>query len=58
MQVALRGNMQAIQERAAHVATLGEQYVPFADKLHELAQGFEERQILALVRQYVEDDNL
>ena len=28
----------------------GEQYVPFASKLRELARGFEERQILALVK--------
>jgi hypothetical protein len=47
--------MGAIRERAAHVATLGEQYAPFANQLSELARGFEERQILALVEQFVEE---
>jgi PAS domain S-box-containing protein len=49
-----RGDMRGLRERAAHIETLGEQYVPFAEKLRELAEGFEEREILALVRQYVE----
>jgi len=54
--LALRGNMQAIRERAAHIEALGEQYVPFAGKLRELARGFEERQILALVEQYIREE--
>jgi hypothetical protein len=54
LDLALRGNMRAIQERAAHIETLGEQYIPFARKLRELAESFEEREILALMRQYLE----
>lgn len=50
------GDMQAIRERAAHIETLGEQYVPFARRLCELAKGFEERQILVLVIQYMGED--
>ena len=46
--------MQMLQERTAHIEALGEQYVPFAHKLRKLAKGFEERQILALVQQYVD----
>jgi CheY-like chemotaxis protein len=51
-ELALWGDMRAIQERAAHLETLGEQYVPFANRLRELARAFEERAILALVEQY------
>jgi signal transduction histidine kinase/response regulator RpfG family c-di-GMP phosphodiesterase len=51
--LALRGDMRGIRERAAHIETLGEQYAPFARKLRELAEGFEERAILALVERYV-----
>jgi CheY-like chemotaxis protein len=51
-----RGDMHGIRERAAHIETLGEQYVPFANKLRELAKSFEEREILALVRRYVEHE--
>jgi CheY-like chemotaxis protein len=54
--LALRGDMRGIQEQAAHVETLGEQYVPLANRLRELARSFEERQILALVRQYREQE--
>jgi signal transduction histidine kinase len=51
--LALRGDMRGIRERAAHIETLGEQYAPFAKKLHGLARAFEERELLALVKQYV-----
>jgi PAS domain S-box-containing protein len=53
--LALRGNMSGIRERSAHIETLGEQYVPFARKLAKLAKGFEERQLLILIKQYLEE---
>jgi CheY-like chemotaxis protein len=56
LDLALRGNLRAIRERAAHIETLGEPYVPFARKLRELAKGFEERDLLALVEQHMEGD--
>jgi CheY-like chemotaxis protein len=51
-ELALRGDMRGIREQTAHVETLGEQYAPFARRLRELAKGFEEREILALIEQY------
>jgi hypothetical protein len=48
--------MWAIRERAAHIATLGKQYAPFAGKLRALAEGFEEREILAWVERCMEND--
>jgi CheY-like chemotaxis protein len=56
LDLARRGNMRAIQERAAYIETLGEQYVTFADRLRELVKGFEERQIRALIERYMEED--
>ena len=56
LDLARRGNLRAIQERAARIATLGEQYVPFARKLRELAKSFEEQELLALVERYREDE--
>jgi hypothetical protein len=50
--LALMGNLRAIQEHAAHIETLGEQYAPFAGKLRTLAEGFEERELMALVKRY------
>jgi CheY-like chemotaxis protein len=54
--LALSGDMRGVQEWAAYTKTLGEQYIPFAKKLHELARGFEEGQILALVEQFMEEN--
>lgn len=45
------GNMRDIRERAAHVATLGAQYRPFAERLRRLADGCQSRAILQLVSQ-------
>jgi CheY-like chemotaxis protein len=56
LDLARRGNMRAIREYAAHIETLGEPYAPFAHKLRELAKGFEERQIRALVERYMEEE--
>jgi signal transduction histidine kinase/DNA-binding NarL/FixJ family response regulator len=56
LDLALRGDLRGLQERAAQIETLGEQYVPFAKKLHKLTKGFEDRAILALIKQYVEDE--
>jgi signal transduction histidine kinase/DNA-binding NarL/FixJ family response regulator len=56
MEVLLRlaqiGNMRSIRERADHIATLGECYEPFAERLRELADRFQSRAILELVRKY------
>ncbi|MCP4700792.1 MAG: response regulator [Gammaproteobacteria bacterium] len=48
-EMALAGVMSDIEERAAHIVSLGEQYRPFAETLRRLAQGFAEQEILALV---------
>lgn len=38
LDLARKGDMRAIRERAAHIETLGEQYAPFARILRELAR--------------------
>ncbi len=53
LDLARRGNMLAIREWAAHIETLGEQYVAFTRRLRELTIGFEETEILALIKQYM-----
>lgn len=52
--LARMGDLSANLKRAEHIETLGEEYVPFALKLSELARGFEEREVLASVKQYTE----
>jgi PAS domain S-box-containing protein len=56
LDLALRGNLRAIRERATHIEAMGEQYVSFANRLDELARSFEERQVLALIQRYMEGD--
>ena len=53
-ELAMFGNMKLIQERTLYLETLNEQYRPFAATLRHLAQEIEDRQILALIEQYME----
>ncbi|HVK53529.1 MAG TPA: response regulator [Burkholderiales bacterium] len=46
---ALEGNMKEVRKWAIRIAALDEQYQPFADKLTQLAQGFQSEEILKLV---------
>ncbi len=52
--LALAGNMRDIRRHAAHIATLGAQYQPFADKLSLLAKGYQSKAIVEMVEQYVQ----
>ncbi len=52
--LALLGNMRAIVERAAHLAALGERYRPIADRLDQLAKGYQSKAILSLVERCLE----
>lgn len=47
------GNMGRIRERARHLEMLDEKYIPFAQKLQELAKQFEDEEIVALVDRYI-----
>jgi aryl carrier-like protein len=42
------------QERAAHLETLGEQYVTFARRRRDLIEGLDKTEILALVERWME----
>jgi signal transduction histidine kinase/CheY-like chemotaxis protein len=52
--LALSGNMRDIARRAAHLAELGELYRPFANRLGELAKGYQSKAILTLVKQHLD----
>ena len=51
-ELTMGGDMDDIQEYAAHLELLDQKYRPFANKLRELAKDFEDEQILRLVAQY------
>jgi signal transduction histidine kinase/DNA-binding NarL/FixJ family response regulator/CHASE3 domain sensor protein len=50
--LAQTGNMRNIRERADRLAALGAPYGPFAQRLRELADGYQPRAILELVKKF------
>jgi len=54
LDLARMGDMTAIMEHAERIRSLGEEFIPFAERLRALAERFEEQQILNLIRQYME----
>ncbi len=52
--LARRGNLQAVQERATQLAKLDDKFGPFADKLRQLARQFEDKALVAAIQQYLE----
>ena len=52
--LAQRGEMRGLREAANQLGTLGEQYKPFANRLHHLAERFESRAITQLIQRFLE----
>jgi PAS domain S-box-containing protein len=50
--LAMIGNMREIRQRAAHVASLGERYRPFAEKLRTLAEAYHSEAIMELIEEH------
>ncbi len=48
----MRGDMMQITKRAKHIESLDKQYIPFARKLQNLAEEFQEKAIKSLVEKY------
>jgi CheY-like chemotaxis protein len=51
-ELAKAGNMRAIREKADQLAALDAQYRPFADKISQLALGYQSRAVLRLVEKH------
>ncbi|NEP53940.1 MAG: response regulator, partial [Moorea sp. SIO3C2] len=56
-ELAMLGSMKKIRQRANYLEELDTKYIPFAKKLKDLAEGFQEQKILALVEKYLDIDN-
>ncbi|AOW99552.1 hypothetical protein BJP34_08890 [Moorena producens PAL-8-15-08-1] len=56
-ELAMLGSMKKIRQRATYLEQLNTKYIPFAKKLKDLAEGFQEEKILELVEKYLEMDN-
>jgi hypothetical protein len=53
LDLAMRGNLRAIVERAARLEELDEQWLPFTTQLRQLAKGFKGKQIIEFLKQYI-----
>jgi hypothetical protein len=54
--LALRGNMGGIRERAVKIAQADDRYGPFTDHLLQLTQDFQDKEILTFIEQFIEGD--
>lgn len=52
-ELAMLGSMRRIRDRADYLEELDPQYIPFAQKLKDLVQGFQEKALLALIEQHL-----
>jgi hypothetical protein len=52
----MRGIMSEIRKQMDEIEQLDAKYAPFALKVRELARGFEDEQIVALVEEYLSKD--
>ncbi|WP_244329136.1 PAS domain-containing hybrid sensor histidine kinase/response regulator [Tolypothrix sp. PCC 7910] len=48
----MKGNFKGIIKQAALIQQMDVNYIPFAKKLHELATGYQDQDILALIQSY------
>jgi PAS domain S-box-containing protein len=55
-ELAMMGDIKGICEQAKEIRQLDEQFIPFAQQLLQLAQGFQEKQILEFVKRYIVEE--
>jgi hypothetical protein len=55
LRLAREGDMRGLLQQAARLSEQDKRYLPFADQLRRLAQGFESKALLCFVEQYVEE---
>lgn len=51
-ELAMKGHFKGITKQATLLEQMDQKYSPFAKKLHQLAKGFQDREILALIQSY------
>ncbi|MGB0384739.1 MAG: ATP-binding protein [Ardenticatenaceae bacterium] len=55
-ELASLGKMSALRQQLTHIEQLDSQYAPFAHQVRELARGFEDDKIVALVEKYMQQN--
>jgi signal transduction histidine kinase/DNA-binding NarL/FixJ family response regulator len=56
--LARKGNLKGVIKQAEELKKLDEQWVPFAEKVSEMARGFQEKQLRAFLNQYQVESTL
>ncbi|MDZ8024575.1 MAG: PAS domain S-box protein [Nostoc sp. DedQUE11] len=51
-ELVMKGNFKGIIKQAALIVEMDKKYIPFANKLQQLAKGFQDQDILALIQSY------
>lgn len=51
-ELAMLGNMKKIRQRCAYLEELDAKYIPFSEKLKEMARGFQEKAIVAFIKEH------
>jgi PAS domain S-box-containing protein len=51
-ELVMKGNFKGINKQAQLFAQIDEKYIPFANKLNQLAKGFQDQEILELIQSY------
>jgi signal transduction histidine kinase/DNA-binding response OmpR family regulator len=57
-ELAMKGNMKRILAEAAKWEQLDERFVPFSQRLRQLAKGFQEKELLEFIHQYIKDEQV
>ena len=57
LKLAKQGNIGRILERAVIIEQLGSQYLPFAQKLRQLAESFQEKQLRQFIEEQIREDS-
>jgi len=55
-ELAMLGSMKDIRDRAIQLEELDDKYISFSRKLQSLAKGFEDEKIVALIEQYLKEE--
>ncbi|BBD58209.1 integral membrane sensor hybrid histidine kinase [Nostoc sp. HK-01] len=51
-ELVMKGNFKGIIKQAALISQIDQKYIPFTKQLHQLAQGFQDQEILALIHSH------
>ena len=58
LELAKQGNIARILDRVGQIEQLGSQYLPFAQRLYQLAESFQEKKLRQFIEKYLQEEHL